>query len=56
MIKQITLVGIVLTGTQYANALDVPITASVTGSCIISTETNGTYGQPNAYLQNRTPF
>ena len=49
MIKQITLVGIVLTGTQYANALDVPITASVTGSCIISTETNGTYGQPNAY-------
>jgi len=38
-----------------AMALDVPINASVTGSCIISTETNGTYGQPNAYTLTTAP-
>ena len=53
MIKEIALIGIVAIttygGSKSAFALDVPISAEVTGSCIISVETNGTYGQPNAY-------
>ena len=59
MIKELTLVGIVAIttygGSKSAFALDVPISASVTGSCIISTETNGTYGQPNAYTLTTAP-
>jgi len=53
MIKEIALIGIVAIttygGSKSAFALDVPISAEVTGSCVISVETNGTYGQPNAY-------
>ena len=53
MLKELSLVGIVAImsygGSKSAFALDVPISAEVTGSCIISTETPGTYGNPNAY-------
>ena len=53
MLKELSLVGIVAIisygGAKSAFALDVPISAEVTGSCIISTETPGTYGNPNAY-------
>jgi len=53
MIKELALIGVVgivsFGGSKSAFALDVPITAQVTGSCIISTETQGTYGQPYAY-------
>jgi len=59
MIKEIALIGIVgiisYGGSKSAFALDIPITASVTGSCIISTETNGTYAQPQAYTLTTAP-
>jgi hypothetical protein len=59
MIKELALIGIVAItsygGSKSAFALDVPITASVTGSCVISTETAGTYGQPNAYTLTTAP-
>ena len=59
MIKELSLViitGIISYGaSKSAFALDVPITAEVTGSCIISTETNGTYGQPYAYKLSTAP-
>ena len=59
MIKELALIGIVgimsYGGSKSAFALDVPITAQVSGSCIISTETAGTYGQPNAYTLTTAP-
>ena len=59
MIKELALIGIVAIttygGSKSAFALDIPITASVTGSCIISNETPGTYGQPNAYTLTTAP-
>jgi hypothetical protein len=59
MIKELALIGIVgvmsYGGSKSAFALDVPISASVTGSCVISVETNGTYGQPYAYKLSTTP-
>jgi len=59
MVKEIALIGIVgimsYGGSKSAFALDVPISASVTGSCVISVENNGTYGQPNAYKLSTAP-
>jgi len=50
--KKLILLGALCTP---ALALDIPITAEVSGSCVIAVETNGIYGQPNAYTLSTTP-
>jgi len=46
---------VALFATSSAYALDVPITGDVQSRCIISTDTPGVYGNPNAYTLTTTP-
>src|SRR6056300_1019842 len=46
---------VALLATSSAYALDVPITGNVQSRCIISTDTAGVYGNPNAYTLTTTP-
>ena len=42
-------------GALYANAAEVPINGTVQSRCIITTDTPGVYGNPNAYTLTTTP-
>ena len=44
-----------LLGCSSVYALDVPITGNVQSRCIISTDTAGVYGNPNAYTLTTVP-
>jgi hypothetical protein len=46
---------VALLATSSAYALDVPITGNVQSRCIISTDTAGVYGNPNAYTLTTAP-
>jgi len=46
---------VALLATSSAYALDVPITGNVQSRCIISTDTAGVYGNPNAYTLTTVP-
>ena len=49
MFKKALLVGAISLGAVSAHAVDVPITGNVQSKCIITTDTPGVYGNPNAY-------
>ena len=42
-------------GALYANAAEVPINGTVQSRCIITTDTPGVYGNPNAYTLTTSP-
>ena len=44
-----------IVGCSSVIAADIPITGSVQSRCIISTDTPGVYGNPNAYTLTTTP-
>jgi hypothetical protein len=51
--KAISIIAITLSTSAYA--ADVPINGTVQSRCIISTDTAGVYGNPNAYTLTTTP-
>ena len=54
MFKQLALSALVVTSGS-AFAVDVPITGNVQSRCIISTDTAGVFGNPNAYTLSTDP-
>jgi hypothetical protein len=54
MLKKAIIAAIGL-GALYANAAEVPINGTVQSRCIITTDTPGVYGNPNAYTLTTTP-
>ena len=55
MLRKAILVGIMCLGTAAVYAEDVPITGNVQSRCVITTDTPGVYGNPNAYTLTTTP-
>ena len=51
--KKLIFVALLATGVVWAE--DVPITGTVQSRCIINTDTDGVYGNPNAYTLTTTP-
>lgn len=49
MFKKLLLTGLVCFGANTALALDAPINGSVQSRCVITTDSSGVYGNPNAY-------
>lgn len=55
MFKKLLLTSTFLLTSICAYAEDVPITGSVQSRCVITTDTPGVYGNPNAYTLTTTP-
>jgi hypothetical protein len=55
MLKKLLLISAFILSTTYAYAEDVPISGSVQSRCVITTDTPGVYGNPNAYTLTTTP-
>ena len=49
MLKRLIITSLICAGSTSSLALDVPINGSVQSRCIITTDSAGVYGNPNAY-------
>ena len=49
MLKKASIIVAMSLFTFTAQAIDVPISGTVQSRCVITTDTPGTYGNPNAY-------
>lgn len=55
MLKKACIIFAMSLFTVQAQAVNVPISGSVQSRCVITTDTSGTYGNPNAYTLTTSP-